>query len=89
MTLVVIEPTISHTHLVEWVDITTPEGNRVILPGHCEAIFVLAPNTNLTFCLSNAQQKIIPVPHGGIIEVTRAYITAIIQHRIMKNTLSL
>ncbi len=81
MKLRIVTPTASHTYTIDWVELNTLDGNRIIQPGHAPAVFVLAPNYDLLFKTSADGEQIFPISHGGIVEVTRLETTVIVQQR--------
>lgn len=70
MQLLVISPYDQHEYMIVWLDIQTPQGNFVILPGYAPAIFTLLPNNPYIFCLENGVQKSVLI-RNGILEVQR------------------
>ena len=76
MNLSLVTPLNAKTMQVAWLELNTPVGNFVILPGHAPMIVTLSPNKTLTYCLSSGKQESCTV-HRGIAEINRHTATII------------
>lgn len=77
MKLSLITPLSAKTIPVAWIELNTPAGNFVILPGHAPMIVTLSPNKQLTYGLSSGKQESCLV-HRGIAEINRHATTIIL-----------
>lgn len=80
ITLIVASPEHRQEIPITWLEINTPSGNFVILPGHAPMIITLTPNAPVTYCLSSGHQKSIDVV-GGIAHITRTEVTLLLPQK--------
>ncbi len=79
MELQIIGPTSSQSLDIHWIDVSTADGNCVILPGHTPMIILLAPNKEVTMERADGSTMVMTVA-GGFLEVTRTSIMLILTH---------
>lgn len=79
MELQIIGPTSSQSLDIRWIDVTTKQGNFVILPGHAPMIILLAPNKEVTMERADGSTVVMTVA-GGFLEVTRTSLMLILTH---------
>ena len=77
MKLSLITPLSAKVMQIAWLELNTPAGNFVILPGHAPMIVTLSPNKNLTYGLSSGKQETCMI-HRGIAEIDRHSATIIL-----------
>ncbi|MCL5436522.1 MAG: hypothetical protein M1549_01425 [Candidatus Dependentiae bacterium] len=73
----IVTPISRETIEVEWVEIQTPVGNRVILPHHAPLIAALSPRSTITFKLADGEVNT-RFAHSGVLEVNRTRATLIL-----------
>lgn len=66
----IITPTQNTTHEVEWLEINTPAGNRVILPHHAPLIATLTPRSLIKYQPIGAEVIERQISHG-VVDVNR------------------
>jgi F0F1-type ATP synthase epsilon subunit len=76
MKLSLITPLSAKTLQVAWLELNTPAGNFVILPGHAPMLVTLSPHKKITYGLSSGKQESHLV-HRGIAEIDRHVATII------------
>jgi len=81
MKLRIVTPVAFFTYTVDWIELNTLDGNRIVQTGHTPAIFVLAPNYDLIFKTHTDGVQTFSISHGGIVEVARQEVTVIVQQR--------
>jgi len=79
MILTILEPTSRRTMEIEWVDVHTIEGSRVILPGHERLIVQLLPQKPISIGLSGGAISSMPI-NNGLISVTKEEILLILDN---------
>lgn len=79
MELKLIGPTNAQSMEINWLEVQTLEGSFVIQPGHAPMIVLLAPNKELSMELQDGSITLMTIA-GGILEVTRTYLTLILTH---------
>jgi len=77
MELKIISPETEEKFVIAWIEVETKVGGFVILPDHAPMVATLKKNKEITFCLKNGKQETI-TPTGGTIEVSRKYITLLL-----------
>jgi F0F1-type ATP synthase epsilon subunit len=77
MKLNIISPTSKKIIDVAWVELNTVTGNYVIQPGHAPTFLTLAPNKDMTLCLTNGKQETFNVSQA-IAEITRESVTILV-----------
>lgn len=81
--LSIVTPIKETTFEVEWLEIETPVGNRVILPHHAPLIAALKPRSTLLYKLVDGQENSCFVL-SGVIEVDRTRARVIINDAATK-----
>ena len=77
MNLKILGPTSKKSITVEWIDVQTTQGSRVILPGHEPLTAQLAHNTPVSLGLPGGAVNSIPIT-DGILAVDRHTATIIL-----------
>lgn len=77
MKLFLVSPFAHKEIIVAWIEVNTPSGNLIILPGHAPTIVSLSPEQPLTYCLKNGKKETILV-HRGMAEVSRDRATIVV-----------
>jgi len=78
MQLLVINSTQQKSHEIEWLEINTLQGNFVIQSEHAPTIFVLAPDSTVSYLAHGSQIATSLLIKQGVVEITRARATLII-----------
>jgi F0F1-type ATP synthase epsilon subunit len=81
MKLSLVTPLSSKALTVAWLELNTPAGNFVILPGHAPMIVTLSTNKKLTYCLSSGKQESCMV-RRGIAQIDRHTTTIIMDEAL-------
>jgi F0F1-type ATP synthase epsilon subunit len=76
--LTLISPDVVREFCIEWIEITTTTGNRVILPGHAPLVEQLVPKKTVTMKLPGGALKTI-VLENGIVSITRDAILIVLE----------
>lgn len=79
MKLRIVNPTKSTELEIVWLEINTPEGNFIIQNGYIPTTFLLSPNKELHYCFKTGKQESISTLKGGILEITKKEIVALLQ----------
>jgi len=79
MKLRIINPTESTELEIVWLEINTPDGNFIIQNGHIPTTFLLSPSKELKYCFKTGKQDFLTVTKGGILEVTKEEIIALLK----------
>lgn len=77
MELVIISPLVQKTYTIEWLEIETTTGNRIIKPKHAPALFRILPHTKAIVGLKDLKQEIVSIK-DGFVHVTRAQVTLVL-----------
>lgn len=75
--LSIVTPIDQTTFEVEWLEIETPVGNRVILPHHAPLIAALKPRSILSYKLVDGQVDT-RFAMSGVVEIDRTRVQVII-----------
>lgn len=81
MKLYIVSPFEKKTVDIAWLELNTQIGNFVIQLGHVPTILTLAPNKELTFCLTNGKQESFVIKQG-IAHITRIDITLLLNEEL-------
>lgn len=76
MEVTIIKSTESASYLARALEVTTVTGNRIVLPGHAPALFLLQPRSLVIITLADGSTKQTHLS-GGIIEVMRTLVRII------------
>lgn len=79
MELTLIGPTSSQTLDINWIEVSTNEGDFVVLPGHAPMIIVLAANKEITMERTDGSTMVMTIA-AGFLEVTRTSVMLILTH---------
>jgi F0F1-type ATP synthase epsilon subunit len=77
MKMLLISPFAQRDVTVAWIELNTPTGNLIILPGHAPTIISISPDTPLTYCLKNGKKETILV-HRGMADIGRDVATIMV-----------
>jgi F0F1-type ATP synthase epsilon subunit len=80
MKLTITSPEHHQEYTISWLDITTPVGNFVILPGHVPMMVTLQPQQSVLIGLSTGELQEFIAP-GGIAHITRTDATLLLPHK--------
>ncbi|MCL4229292.1 hypothetical protein KJZ61_01215 [Candidatus Dependentiae bacterium] len=80
MKLIIASPEHRQEIPVNWVELNSPVGNFVILPGHTPMIITLTLNAPVVYCLTNGHQKSFGAP-GGIAQISRTEVTLLLPQK--------
>lgn len=78
MRLIIVTPQEQKIVEVVWIEINTPSGNFIIQNGHAQTTFALLPAKELVYCFKTGKQESLTLEKGGILEVEREKVTALI-----------
>lgn len=78
MNLTLISPDTVREFTIEWLEVMTTTGNRVILPGHAPLIEQLVPKKSITMKLPGGAFKTIPL-ESGLLSVTREAVLIVLE----------
>ena len=79
MKLRIVSPTKSTELEVVWLEINTPDGNFIIQSGYIPTTFLLSANKEMLYCFKTGKQEFIALRKGGILEVTRKEVVALLK----------
>jgi F0F1-type ATP synthase epsilon subunit len=79
MQFTIMGPTSFQTMDVNWVEVHTAQGSFIMMAGHAPMIVIVAPGKDLTVELTDGAIKTMTIA-GGILEVTRIWITLLLTH---------
>lgn len=77
MKLTITSPEHYQEFQIAWVELNSPVGNFIILPGHAPMIITLSENLPITYLLRTGHQESFASP-GGIAHITRKEITLLL-----------
>lgn len=75
--LTIVTPVSQTTLEVEWLEIETPVGNRVILPHHAPLIAALKPRSIISFKVADGATDT-RFAYSGVVEVNRTQANVIL-----------
>ena len=78
MNVTLVAPDSIREFKIEWLEVTTTNGSRVILPGHAPLIEQLAPKKTITMKLPGGALKSIFL-ENGLLNVTRETIIIVLE----------
>ncbi|MCF7900188.1 hypothetical protein K9K77_01630 [Candidatus Babeliales bacterium] len=79
MKLRIISPQETKDIEIVWLEINTPGGNFVIQNGYMPTTFLLSPRKELLYCFKTGKQESITLEKGGILEITKKEVVALIK----------
>lgn len=80
MKLIIASPEHRQEMPINWVELSSPVGNFVVLLGHAPMIITLALNAPVTYCLNDGHQKSFDAP-GGIAHITRTEVILLLPQK--------
>lgn len=78
MNLTLISPDSVREFQIEWLDLTTTTGNRIVLDGHAPLVEQLIPKKPITMKLPGGALKTI-ILENGIVSITREAILIVLE----------
>lgn len=78
MKFIIASPHFTKEYTITWLEVTTPQGNLVIQPGHAPIILVLSAEKKMTFMLDSGKEEVIHLNNLGFLEVQRNEILALL-----------
>lgn len=77
MKLIITSPEHHQEFQIAWIELNSPVGNFVILPGHAPMIITLKENMPVTYLLKTGHQESFDAS-GGIAHITRTDVTLLL-----------
>lgn len=78
MNITLVSPDSLREFTVEWIDVRTTEGHRIIMHGHAPLIAQLTPQQTISMKLPGGAVKSLLIP-GGIMNVNRTEVIIILE----------
>lgn len=75
--MLIISPQIRKTYTIEWLEVETVTGNRIIKPKHAPAVFRISPHTKAIIGLQDSKQEIVSIK-DGFVQVARTQVTLLL-----------
>lgn len=79
MKLKIISPAKSSIIEVVWIEINTPTGNFILQNNYTPTTFILSENKQFLYCFKTGKQESLSLPKGGILEVRKSEIIALLK----------
>lgn len=83
LTLHIITPVSKITYEVEWLEIDTPMGNRVVFPHHAPLIASLKPRSTISFKVVDGTVET-RFAYSGVVEIDRTTANIVINDAATK-----